>query len=563
MNQSLAFFAKWMMSVEAPLNFKRIQKLCVFPTEVQQNLLFHMIQKNRETRFGKDFGFKYIQSVRDYQNNVPVTSYNDLKPYIDRAFQGEPGQLTVEPPEFYAMTSGTTGSPKFIPVTHESDRMKAELMRVWTSKLAMDHPDVSSGVVLAIVSPAVECYTPAGVPCGSESGHAYQKMPGIIKNFYSCPYELFEVEDYETKYYLMLRVAVTQNVKVIYTCNPSTVFLLGKYLSEFSEEVIRDVRDGTICARHKIPYHLALGLKPYIQADPERAKFLEASLKHSGGRLLAKHVWPALEVISCWKGGSVSLYLPKFSRFFSDTVPVRDIGYFSSEFRGSIPISDDGSSGILATPANFYEFFPAEEHRKPEPGELLTLDELEAGKRYFIYVTTLAGLYRYDMNDIIEVTGFYENTPLIRFIQKGKGMVSLTGEKLCESQVTEAVGHAFSGFQEGYEFIAAVGELKDDFPRYAFLIEFEKPVETGCVRELAEKIDRRLGELNIEYAAKRKSKRIRPVAIRIVAYGEYNRFRQQAAKIRNNDGQFKTIRLTSDESFAQNFKIQTEISQAA
>ena len=92
------------------------------------------------------------------------------------------------------------------------------------------------------------------------------------------------------------------------------------------------------------------------------------------------------------------------------------MGWQASEVRGSIPLSDEGDSGPLAIEPNVYEFFPAEREGSPTGGDLLTIDQLEAGGRYFVYVTTLAGLYRYDMNDILEVTGFYKK-PIVRFVQ--------------------------------------------------------------------------------------------------------------------------------------------------
>ena len=123
---------------------------------------------------------------------------------------------------------------------------------------------------------------------------------------------------------------------------------------------------------------------------------------------MTREVWPDLCVIACWKGGSVGTYLKKFARYFPDDVAIRDLGYLSSENRGSIPLTDAGISGPLSIATNFFEFLPEDHPGTPGPEDLLTVDQLEEGKSYYIYVTTLAGLYRYDMNDIIQVMGYYE-----------------------------------------------------------------------------------------------------------------------------------------------------------
>ena len=142
--------------------------------------------------------------------------------------------------------------------------------------------------------------------------------------------------------------------------------------------------------------------------------------------------------------------------------------------RGSVPLTDQGDAGAVAVGTNVLEFHPAGDDRAPEGHELLPVERLEEGQRYFVYVTNASGLYRYDMNDIVEVAGHYGKTPLIRFIQKGKGS---TGEKLYETQVIAAVDQAFVALRGRYHFIAAVAELVDGTsPRLVFLTEFDDPV---------------------------------------------------------------------------------------
>jgi len=110
------------------------------------------------------------------------------------------------------------------------------------------------------------------------------------------------------------------------------------------------------------------------------------------------------------------------------------------------------------------------------------VQRLDVGKRYFVYVTNAAGLYHYDMNDIVEVVGHYRQTPLIRFIQKRKGVVFFTAEKLYEVQVIAAVDNALAQLRGTYHFIAAVAELKDAAtPRLVFLIESTTPSPTPMV----------------------------------------------------------------------------------
>jgi hypothetical protein len=217
----------------------------------------------------------------------------------------------------------------------------------------------------------------------------------------------------------------------------------------------------------------------------------------------------------------------------------------------SVPLSDEGDAGVVAVGTNVLEFHPAEDDRAPEGRELLPIERLEVGRRYFVYVTNASGLYRYDMNDIVEVAGHDGQTPLIRFIQKGKGVVSIAGEKLSEVQVIAAAEAALAALRGRYHFIAAVAEMVDPTtPRLVFLVEFDDPIaDDGPV--LVDRVDAALGDHNLEYQRKRVSLRYGAPIIRVVRSGEFDRYRRRMVETgQRADGQFKILRLTSDTSFA-------------
>ncbi len=536
-----------------PETVHHFSKQCKNPMQVQWDLLRGMLHRNADTAIGRKLNFASIQSLEDFRRKVPIMDYKDHEPFIQAALQGEPHQLTAQSPCFYATTSGTTGTPKYIPVTPESRSAKSQLLRVWLSKLFLDHPKLFSGRMLSVVSPEVESISPGGVPCGAESGHGYRSAPRPLKAVYSSPYQTFEIEDYDSKYYTLLRIAVAQSVTFLFSCNPSTVLLLAQRMEEFADDIIDDIRHGTLSQSRDVSDEIRTECEPYLKANPARSDELER-LRAEIGTLRPREVWPDLCVIACWKGGSVGTYLKKLAPYFPDDVAIRDLGYLSSENRGSIPLSDAGVSGPLSIATNFFEFLPEDHPGEPGPQDLLTIDQLEEGKSYYIYVTTLAGLYRYDMNDIIQVMGYYENTPMIRFLQKGKGVVSFTGEKLYESQVIQSVENVLTDTSGDYELITVLGALEDDKPRYTFLIEFDRPPDDNKARHWLHDIDEELQKLNIEYHGKRTSKRLHPAALRIIKAGEFNRYRKRMVEGGKLDGQFKTLKLTKDEQFAAEFE---------
>lgn len=484
------------------------------PGKTQENLLKRILHKNKDTIFGREYTFRYIKSVKDYRNIVPVFNYDHLSLKVDLVFNGVKRVLTHDPVVYFAMTSGTTGPRKFIPVTKESRKAKSDAMKLWMYYASKDHPNMFNGKILSMVSPEIEVYN-EGFPCGSESGHAYQNLPKIIKNKYVVPYSVFENPDYDHKYFQILRAAMEADITFIGTCNPSTVILLCKKMEVSGSLIIQIISDR----------------------NPERARELRCLKK-----LTPEYVWPNLALIGCWKGGSSNVYLKDFPKYFGDT-PIRDWGYLASEIRGSIPMFDDGSDGVLDIVHNYYEF-------KREGGtEFLGVQDLEIGQRYFVYITTLGGLYRYNMKDLLEVTDIYNQTPMVRFIQKGAGMSSITGEKLSEFQVVKAVSDAFTTLNLDLEFIVAVPDFTSY--RYHFLIEGELEKSASLLNE----IDNNLKVNNIEYKSKRDSGRLSGVWIDWVELGGMEAYRKKKVAEGVPDGQFKMLRLATDLAFLENFKI--------
>lgn len=537
-------------------SIRHFNAMCKLPGLVQLNLFKHIVQYNQQTQFGKDHNFKEFLGYYGFHKNMPICSYDYLKPYIDAAFHGKPNQLTVKPPVFYATTSGTTGKPKHIPVTRENKKAKASLLQFYFVKLLKDHPKVFDGRILAMVSPEGEDFSPTGVPVGSESGHGFKNAPILLQNIVAAPYEVFAMKDYEAKYYSLVRISANYDVSLIYTVNPSTVLLLAQRLGQYTEKIIRDIHDGTLSAEFDIPGGYRDAFSGITRKNMARARFLEQAADKNDGVLLPKHIWPNLSCICCWKGGSLKMYTDRFSEYFSEETPVRDVGFFASEMRASVPIDDTGSDGVLAIGTNCYEFYPAGQEKPPTGNDLIPFNELEVGKQYYIYVTTSSGLYRYDMNDIIEVTGMYYKTPKIRFVQKGKGVVSFTGEKLYENQVISAVSNAMGKTAVKNHFIAAVGCSEGrDIPQYKFLIEFSNKPDRNEGITLAIKVEKELEKLNIEYEAKRKSNRLAPLIIRVIAPNEFDAYRKRQVEDHGRtDGQFKTLKLTRDEKFMGEFK---------
>ena len=227
----------------------------------------------------------------------------------------------------------------------------------------------------------------------------------------------------------------------------------------------------------------------------------------------------------------------KLVPYYGD-VSIRDLGYKASEGNFTLPYQDHTPSGILALQTNYYEFIPEETLKVPQP-PVLCSHELELGKRYAILVTTAAGLYRYDINDIVEVTGFYRETPVLAFIRKGQDMTSITGEKMHMNHVLLALDQV----QRRYNLsIVEQFRIVPDYEEccYDIYVEFNTDVSHDLLRdEVVPALDQALVQVNVEYAQKRASGRLQPPRLHLMRPGWADNERRQFVAAGKRDTQYK------------------------
>jgi GH3 auxin-responsive promoter len=531
--------------------------------ETQRQKLLTIIRANRDTAYGKAHGFSSIQDIEDYQRNVPINTYESLEPYVDKMAAGESRQLTAEDPLMFAQTSGTTGKQKLLPVTPTSLADYNHAVQVHTWRAVEDHPAAAEGQFLVTSSSDVEGYTSAHIPYGAMSGYVIKRQPALVRSKFVLPYEVSLVKQIDLKYYLTLRLALEAPVGAISTLNPSSAVVLCEKLQANAERLIADVRAGTATAMTTgpLPPGLDEAISSRLRPNPRRADELE-SLLRSTGELRPTEVWPTLGVLLCWKGGTMPLYLKQLQRWFPG-IPTRDRGYMASEGCGSIPMVDGGAAGALAVTTSFFEFIPVDDREQPNP-PILTVGDLQPNRDYYILFTTSGGLYRYDINDVVRVVDFYRDVPLIEFVRKGRGMTSLTGEKLAEQQVTAAMMTATeaTGLEHTIRHFTAVPRFGNP-SRYAFFLELTEDLPDERLQAFADRLDRAISEENVEYEAKRESLRLDPPLLRIVAPGTYDAYRQERVLAGAPEAQVKVPHLTPEHEIGKQFTVIREIEQVA
>jgi hypothetical protein len=491
---------------------RRFDRAAAEPERAQVAVLRALLRQNAKTAFGREHGFGAIRTVADYRRAVPLRDYEALRPYVRRIVEGEAAVLTADPVTAFATTSGTTGEPKLVPVTAAWLGRMATLVRLWMLGAVRDHPGLLRGAPLTIVSPAIEDCTPRGVPVGALSGLLHRSLPAAVERAQAVPYAAHLIADPDARAFVLLRLALARAVSVIGTPNATTLIRLAQVARQQADGLLRAIHDGLL----GIPwpaFHAEPGLDgpaarralaARLRPDPVRARTLAAAAR-ARGELRLHDAWPELGLIGCWLGGTAGQHTRRLAAGYG-AAPLRDLGLVASEGRVTLPLSDGTAAGPPALDAGFFEFIPEEAMDMSDPPVFLA-HELEPRGRYGVVLSGANGLYRYDLNDVVEVRGHHRRAPLLAFVRKGRDMTSITGEKLHLNHVRDALRQAEDATRVEVWQYRLIPDV--DACRYDLLVETgEAGLDALGAEAFARAFDEGLGRVNVEYAAKRRTRRL-------------------------------------------------------
>src|SRR5579871_4801385 len=176
------------------------------PRHVQDELLLRILRAQQDTAFGRDHGFRAIASRDDFRRQIPVLRYEDHEPYIARCRRGEFNALLAEPTvEMFAMTSGTTASRKYIPVTQQYLEDYKRSWSLWGLRVWQQHPQVRLRPITQLSGDWDEFRTEAAVPCGALTGLTARNQKLVARMLYTVPWQTARIHDAHAKYYAVLR----------------------------------------------------------------------------------------------------------------------------------------------------------------------------------------------------------------------------------------------------------------------------------------------------------------------------------------------------------------------
>lgn len=420
--------------------------------ETQARILQNYLTRNR----GTEYVNRYTSKQGIAKRHLPITAYEDYLPYIEKIANGEKNILTREPVQLFELSSGSTSASKMIPYTRTLKREFGFGLAAWITDLYAAYSDLVSGPAYWSISPLVADArrTPGGIPIGFEEDSAYLGIFGrLVESALAVPNFVKHIHDMDSfRYVTLLYLLRCEDLRLISVWNPTFLTLLLEPLTQWWDSLLKDIAEGTITPPNEI--HLPITI--YHSPNKPRAQILS----HLSPTDYAA-IWKQLSLISCWADGASEPYAKELKNLFPSAT-IQPKGLLATEAFVSFPLTGK-TGGALAVTSHYFEFMS-------EAGDIFLAHQLEKGKTYSVIVTTGGGLYRYQLNDIIEVTDFYNEVPCFKFVGKADKVSDYFGEKLNEQFVANVLQSLFAKHNLSPVFYMLAPE---DAPPFRYVLYLE------------------------------------------------------------------------------------------
>jgi GH3 auxin-responsive promoter len=444
-NDLIRYVLKWRLP--------QIQRFMRYPHETQESIIYQLIQKAQNTEWGKKHHYSQIKTYTAYQNQVPISAYEDISPYIERMMRGEQNILWSSPIHWFSKSSGTTNArSKFIPVSSES--LHKSHFRGGKDIFALyidNNPETRffRGRGLSIGGTFQQNPENPKAYFGDISALVVQNLPKWAQDLRTPPLKIAMMDKWEEKIEAMAKHTIKQNITSLLGVPTWTVVLLQRILDMEGKQHIEEVWKNL-----EIFIHGAVAFTPY--------------------RALFQSIAPSIRYMETYNASE---------------------GFFG--------LQDDLSRDDMLLMLDydiFYEFVPVAELESENPS-VLPIWEVELGKNYAILISTNGGLWRYKIGDTVKFTSKFPYR--IKITGRTKHFINAFGEEVIIENAEAALAFAcketeaiVSNYTAGPLYMS--GNKQGG---HEWIIEFEKPPQDLTL--FAQLLDRKLKEINSDYEAKR------------------------------------------------------------
>lgn len=485
-------------------NTKRLYQIDLFrkyPAEVQFDTLMGLLEKAKDTEYGRLYGFDSIKSFEEFQRRIPVLDYEGFKPYIDRLRQGEENLLWPNEIKWFAKSSGTTqNKSKFIPVSFDAledchFRGGRDIIAIYTDFHPNNNLLSGKGLTLGgshqIDNFSMKSYY------GDLSAILIENQPWWADFIRTPSQKVALIPDWEEKLDMITHETLKENVTSIAGV-PSWNLVMIKHLLDYT------------------------------------------------GKSNLLEIWPNLEL---FMHGGVS-FTP-YREQFKQIIPSPNMNYLEAynASEGFFALQDNPNSDdmlLMLDYGIFYEFIPVEDMALEKP-RVLTVADVEVGKNYAMVISTNSGLWRYLIGDTVTFTSKAPHK--VKITGRTRHFINVFGEEVIVDNAENALKIACdrTGAQIREYTAAPIYMDRSQTGSHEWIIEFE--VEPIDLNTFTIELDSALCSINSDYEAKRyKSVTLKMPIVRSVAKQTYFEWMRQRGKL---GGQNKVPRLSNTREYVE------------
>ena len=481
----------------------QIELFLKYPNEVQEELLMNLIRRAENTVIGAQYEFSSITSYSTFSERVPVATYEDLQPLIERTRQGEQNVFWDAPIKWFAKSSGTTNAKsKFIPVSNDAledchYKGSKDLLCLYLNN--NEDSDMFLGKSLRLGGSS-QIYEDKETLFGDLSAILIENMP-IWAEFSSTP--------------------------------SNKISLMSEWEQKLAA-IINETKNENVTSFAGVPSWMLVLMN----------RMLEETGK---GNLL--EVWPNLEV---YFHGGVSF--EPYREQYQKLLPKSDFKYYeiynaSEGFFAIQDLNDACDLLLMLDYGIFYEFIPMDTFGTPNQ-KVIRLAEVELFKNYAVVITTNSGLWRYLIGDTVRFTSL--NPYRIRVSGRTKHHINVFGEELMVENTDQAIAKACQlTHTEVIEYtVAPIFMDGKEKGAHEWMIEFKKnPNDIDQFRTI---LDETLQSLNSDYEAKRyNNMTLNPLVINLARPQLFYDWLKERDKL---GGQHKIPRLSNQREYLEQLK---------
>jgi hypothetical protein len=498
-------FASWVLKQR----IHQIELFLKYPNEVQEELLMNLVRASENTIIGQQYDYASVNSYTTFAERVPVSTYEELQPLIERTRKGEQNVFWETPIKWFAKSSGTTNcKSKFIPVSPEAledchYKAGKDLLCIYLNN--NEDSEMFTGKSLRLGGSS-QIYEDNNTSFGDLSAILIENMP-LWADFSSTPNkEISLMSDWETKIPAIIKEVKNENVTSFAGVPSWLLVLMNKLLEETGKGNLLELWPNL-----EVYFHGGVNFEPY---------------REQYQKILPKKEFKYYEIYNASEG------------FFA----IQDLNYSSDLL-------------LMLDYGIFYEFIPMDTFGTPNQ-KTIRLSDVVLFKNYAIIITSNSGLWRYMIGDTVRFTSL--NPYRIRVTGRTKHHINVFGEELMVENTDQAIAKAchITG-TEMVDYTVAPVFMKDkEKGAHEWIIEFKKnPKDIVLFQKV---LDETLQCLNSDYEAKRyNNMTLNPLIINIARPNLFYDWLKEKHKL---GGQHKIPRLSNERDYLEQLKnMQTEV----